>query len=149
VGSGDFPLPSSLGRIVHYSGGSQTVGAEADDTVPANKSWFVLSVQHVLAKGGTGTPRPLLQITDQAGGLVFESVGSSAAQAVNTTCTYTWAPGLPLSGQIGSGAAVHSSAPLPGVLVLPAGWHLQTNTLGGVGATSNWGTPSFMICELG
>jgi hypothetical protein len=144
-----YPLPSSLGRLLHASGGSQTAGAEADDTVPANKSWFVLSVQHVLAKGGTGTPQPILQIADAAGNMVFESVGSSAVQAVNTTTTYTWAPGLPLSGQFGSGTAFHSSAPLPGDLVLLPGWHLRTSTMGGVGATSNYGTPSYFVCELG
>src|SRR6266516_5207364 len=144
-----FPLPSSLGSIKHPSGGSQTVGAEADDTVPASKAWYVLSVQHVLAKGGTGTPQPILQVANSAGNTVLESIGSSAAQAVNTTCTYTWAPGLALTGQVGSGTVFHSTAPLPDGMVLLAGWQLKTSTLGGVGATSNFGTPSYFVCELG
>jgi hypothetical protein len=146
---GKFPLPSSLGQIKHVSGGSQTVGTEANDTVPASKSWYLLSVQQVLAKGGTGTPQPVLQIADSAGVVVVESIGSSAVQAVNTTTTYTWAPGMALTGQIGSGANVHATAPLPEGLVLLSGWQLKTLTIGGVGATSSFATPAYWVVELG
>jgi len=144
-----LPLPSTLGSYKRVSGGSQTVGGEVSDTVPAGKSWFLLSVQHVLNKGGTGTPQPLLQVADPAGTVVWECFGSSAAQAVNTTCTYTWAPGLPQTGQVGATTGVHSTSPMPPETVLGPGWKLLTSTVGGVGGTSSYGTPAYYVCELG
>lgn len=145
----DLPLPSSLGVYKRVSGGSQTAGAEVADTVPAGKSWFLLSVQHVLTKGGTGTPQPILQIADQSGAVAWECFGSSSVQAVNTTCTYTWAPGLPQTGMIGSGTGVHATSPMPPETLLGPGWQLKTTTINTVGGTSSYGTPSYFVCELG
>ena len=144
-----FPLPSSSGHVTSVFGGGTVAGAEEVDTVPAGKAWYVMAVKQVLAKGGTGTPQPVLQIADQGGNVVWQGLGSSAVQAVNTTCTYMWAPGQSLSAQLGSGVNCMSFAGLPDGLVLPSGYQIKTSTLNGVGATSNYGTPSFFVCELG
>ena len=144
-----LPLPSNVMNVKRVSGGSQTAGAEVSDTVPAGKYWYLMSAQHVLTKGGTGTVMPILQIVDQGGNVVLESVGSTTVQAVNTTTTYTWAPGLPQSGQIGATTTVHSTAPLPEGFLLPPGYGLKTVTVPAVGATSSYGTPTYFVAELG
>ena len=76
--------------------------------------------------------------------VLFEAFGSSAAQAVSTTCRYTWAPDLPLSAQVGATVNVHSNAPLPEFLILPAGSRIVSNTLG-KGANTNYGAPTVLV----
>lgn len=112
-----------------------------------DKSWYLISVSVALVQGATQTPQPVLVIDDGATTL-FESFGSSAAQAVSTTCQYTWAPGLTLTGQVGATVNVHSNAPLSAGMVLPSGYRVRTNTIG-LGANSDYGAPAIFVCELG
>lgn len=80
-------------------------------------------------------------------GVYHEAFGSSAAQAVSTTCRYTWAPDLVLSGQVGATTNVHSTAPLPGgPRYLPPGTRIRTNTIG-IGANSDYAAPSLYVVE--
>lgn len=125
-------------------GSNPAAAAEISEIVPAGQHWRLIAVSVALVQGITQTPQPILQIDDGAGNVLFESFGSSAAQAVSTTCRYTWAPGLALSGQVGAGAGIRSLAPLPDDLVLPPGFRIRTSTLG-IGANSDYGVPSLFI----
>ena len=143
-----FPgLPSSLAVWKRVAGTNPAANTELTDTVPTGKFWALFSVSVSLVQGATQTPQPILIIDDGAN-TIFESLGSSAAQAASTTCQYTWAGLLPLSGQLGSGAGIHSTAPLLYPLLLQPGWRIRTSTLG-IGANSDYGAPSYYVAELG
>jgi hypothetical protein len=122
-----------------------TIATTTNGTQP--KSWYLMSVSVACVQGATQTPQPILVIDDGAT-VVYENFGSSAAQAVSTTCQYTWAPGLSLSAQVGATTNVHSTAPLPEGLILPPGYRISTNTLG-KGANTDYGAPSYLVVELG
>ena len=137
-------LPEAL-KVV--TGADPAANAEIAVTVPTGKAWKLLAVSVALVQGATQTPQPILVIDDGTT-TFFEGFGSSAAQSVSTTCRYSWAAGLPLSGQVGSGSGVHATAPLPEDLVLPAGSRIQTSTLG-KGANSDYGAPALYVIEYG
>lgn len=143
----DFPLPSNLAQVKRVAGTAPGAGLEFTQTVPAGKWWIPLSVYVQLVQGATQTPQPILFIDDGTT-TVLESIGSTNAQAVNTTCAYNWAPGMILTGTTGTGTGVHSNAPIPDGMLLPGGWRLRTTTVG-IGANSVYGVPSFYVAELG
>ena len=71
----------------------------------------------------------------------------SAQQVSSTTCRYTWASGISvLTGQVGATTNVHSVAPLPEDLTLPAGYRIRTTTIG-LTATGDYGVPSFYVVQ--
>lgn len=144
----DIPTGALItaGSLTVTTGTDPAAGTEFEVEVPAGESWLLVSVSVALAQGATQTPQPVLVIDDGAT-TVFESFGSSAAQAASTTCRYTWAPGLPLTAQVGSSTNVHSTAPLPCGLVLGAGWRVSSSTLG-IGANSNYGAPAVAYVRL-
>ncbi len=114
-------------------------------TVPTGKLWVVKSVTVALVQGATQTPQPIL-ILDDGSSVYAETFGSSAVQAVSTTCQYNWAPELALSGQVGATTNVHATAPLPPDLWLPAGGRIRSSTLG-IGANSNYGPARAFVVE--
>ena len=134
--------PTALTRVAVAD---PAANAEFSQTVTAGKKWQLLSVSVALVQGATQTPQPILVIDDGTN-VVFESFGSSAAQAVSTTCRYTWAPGLTLTGQVGATTNVHSTAPLPLGLTLGAGYRIRSSTLG-IGAGTDYGVASLLIVE--
>lgn len=136
----------SVDQIVQINGTNPAANTEISETVPAGKAWLLKAVSVALVQGITQTPQPILVIDDGTD-VVFESFGSSAAQAASTTCRYTWAPELSLTGQIGTGANIHSMAPLLEELVLPAGYRVRTVTLG-IGANTDYGVPSLYVAEV-
>lgn len=136
--SGSPVLKSVLGTNV-------AANTELSDTVPADKVWQLLAVSVALVQGATQTPQPILVLDD--GSVVFyESFGSTTAQAVSTTCRYTWAPGMTLTGLIGATTNVHSCAPLPAGLMLMPGYRIRTVTVG-IGANSDYAAPQFYVAE--
>ena len=136
-------LASSV--LVQTNGTDPAANTEITQTVPADKYWELISVSVALVQGITQTPQPILQLDDGTD-VIFESFGSSAVQAVSTTCRYTWAPGLPFTGQIGATTNVHSTAALPQGLILGPGYRIKTVTLG-IGANSDYGAPSLLYVE--
>jgi len=128
-----------------FLGTNPAANAEVSETVPAGKSWVLLSVTVACVQGATQTPQPILVIDDGTN-VIYESFGSTTVQAVSTTCQYTWSPGLTLTGQIGATTNVHSTAPLTEGLVLQAGYRVRTNTLG-KGANTDFGAPALFIDE--
>lgn len=138
-----MPAANPLQRV---AGTDPAANTEISETVPAGKFYKLVSVSVALVQGATQTPQPILVIDDGTN-VVYESFGSSAAQAVSTTCRYTWAVGLPLTGQVGATTNVHSTAPLPEDLLLPAGYRIRTSTIG-IGANSDYGVPSLLIVEF-
>jgi hypothetical protein len=144
---GDPPNPSNLAVYKRVTGATPGAGIDFTLTVPAGKWWQLFAVYAVLAQGVTQTPQPILFLDDGANAFM-ESIGSTALQAISTTCAYSWAEGMVLTGQIGSGAGVHSNAPIPDGLVLPAGFRIRSTTLG-IGANSQWGVPTAFVAELG
>jgi hypothetical protein len=140
-------VPSALSVALQFNGTDRAAGVEVSETVPTGKTWQLLAVSVALVQGITQTPQPIL-VLDDGTDVIGEFFGSSAAQAVSTTCRYTWAPGLTLSGQVGSAAAVHSNAPIPYGLILPPGYRIRTSTLG-IGANSDYGVPSLYVVEYG
>lgn len=140
-------IPASVGRGVRkvILGTNPGANTEISETVPDGKYWLVQAISVALVQGATQTPQPILVI-DNGTTSIFESFGSSAVQAVSTTCRYTWAPGLAVSGQVGATTDVHALAPLPGELLLPPGYRVKTNTLG-KGANSDYGVPALYVVE--
>lgn len=126
-------------------GSNPAANAEVSVTVPAGELWLVRAVTVALVQGITQTPLPVLRITDGTN-VFFESPGSTTAQAVSTTCQYTWAPGMTLTGQIGATTGVHSVAPLlEGILLIP-GSVISTVTVG-LGANSDYGVPAVRVLK--
>jgi hypothetical protein len=140
-------VPSDYAAVVQINGANPAAGSEISDTVPANTYWRLVAVSVSLVQGITNTPQPILQLDDGTD-VIFEMFGSSAAQAVSTTCRYTWAPGAPLSGQVGATTNVHSTAPLPDGLLLGPGYRIRTTTLG-LAATGDYGAPSYLVVQYG
>jgi hypothetical protein len=141
-----LPLPSNSFVYKRVAGTDPAANNEVSDAVPTGKTWWLLAVTVALVQGITQTPQPILVIDDGAAS-IFESFGSTAAQAVSTTCQYTWAGDVQLTGQVGATTNVHSVAPLPQNLVLPPGYRIRTNTIG-LGANSNYGVPSYYVIEF-
>lgn len=139
--------PSSLASYKRVVGVAPAVGVDWTLTVPAGKSWLLYAVYAVLTQGLTQTPQPILFLDDGAN-TFMESIGSTAVQAVSTTCAYSWAAGMVQTGQIGTGTGVHTNAPIPDGLILPPGYRIRANTLG-IGANSQWGAPNAFVAELG
>lgn len=121
--------------------------AEFTVSVPTGKSWLLLSVSVALVQGATDVPQPILVIDDGANTLM-ESFGSSAAQAVSTTCQYTWAPGLVLTGQIGATTNVHSQGGLPEGYVVPSGGRVRSVTVN-KGSNTDYGAAALWVVEYG
>lgn len=129
------------------TGSDPAANAEGLITVPAGKYYEVLLATLVVVQGITQTPQPLLQI-DDGSTVLWEGFGSSAAQAVSTTCRYSWAPGLTLTGQVGATTGVRSNAPLPEKLILGPGFRVQTVTIG-KGANTDLAAPVLYVAEYG
>ncbi len=135
-----------MAALLVVVGSAPAAGAEvAVQVVPAGKLWVPLAYSVSLVQGLTQAPLPALVLDDGANVLV-QAPGSSAAMAVSTTCQFTWATGLALSGQLGTGATVVSTGPLPRVL-LKEGHRVRTLTAG-IGANSQYGAPRFVVAEL-
>jgi hypothetical protein len=140
-------LRSQLQLTKVFIGTDQAANTEITETVPAGKDWLLLAVSVALVQGITQTPQPILVIDDGTN-VLFEGFGASAAQAVSTTCRYTWAPGLTLTACVGATTNVHANAPLPEGLVLGPGYRIKTVTLG-IGANTNYGAPTLYLVEVG
>ncbi len=138
-------IPSGLAEKLQVNGTNPAANAEISEAVPAGKFWHVLSFSVSLAQGITQTPQPFLQIDDGTD-IILEIPGSTAAQAVSTTCRYTWAPGLTLTGQIGTTTGVRSCAPLPEDLILGPGYRIRTATIG-LGANTDYAAGSLFVIE--
>lgn len=136
---------TSSAVLTVYTGTDQAANTEFSETVPAGEQWQLLSVTVSLAQGATQTPQPALVIDDGTT-ILYLGYGSSAAMSASTTCRYTWAPGLTLTGQIGSSTTVRSNAPLPANLILSAGFRIRSIT-SGIGANSDYAAPAFYIVK--
>lgn len=122
-------------------------GAEFTVTVPAGKSWLLLSVTVALVQAGAGASQPLLVI-DNGVTTLMESFGSSVAQAITTTCQYTWAPGMVLTGQVGATTDVHSQGSIPYGYVVPSGGRVRSRTVG-LSANTDYGIAALWVVEYG
>lgn len=116
------------------------------ETVPTGFTYDLYCVSVALVQGITQTPQPILVLKDAAGNVIFESFGCTTVQAVSTTCQYTWAPGLTLTGLIGATTNVHACAPLPAGLTLLPGYTISTNTIG-KGANTDYGAPILYVAK--
>lgn len=139
-----LPLPSALAVYKRVAGADPGAGVEFNDSVPAGKTWVLLSVTVVLVQGATQTPWPSLVIDDGATA-VFQGLAGTAAQNASISVRYTWAPGL---ATLGSGASIANSGALPFPMILSPGWRVRSSTTG-LGANSDYGVPSYFVCELG
>jgi hypothetical protein len=124
------------------AGTNPAANVECSDTVPAGKVWKLLAYTVTLVQGATQTPTPNLTISD--GTTVVSSYpGASAAVSVSTTTQLVWAPLQPLTAGAG---ATFNTAPIPGGLILPAGYKLITSTAG-KGANTDYGAPAIWVVE--
>jgi hypothetical protein len=134
-----FPPSAAVVKV----GSNVAANTEFSETVPAGETWELVAVTVSLAQGATQTPLPILVIDDGTT-VVFESFGSTTVQATSTTTQYTWAPGHPLTGQVGATTNVHSTGPLPLGMVLGGGWRIRSSTIG-IGANSNYASPAILF----
>ena len=128
------------------AGSDVAANTEFSHTVPAGETWHLKAVSVALVQGATQTPQPILRIS-VGSVVVYEGYGCTTAQAISTTCRYTWAAGLPLTGLVGATTEVRAQAPLLADLVLPAGSVIESSTIG-KGANSNYGAPAFLVEKL-
>lgn len=136
---------AGLSGALQVNGTNVAANTEFSDTVPTGKAWRLIAVSVALVQGITQTPQPLL-ILDDGTDVIFEGFGCTTAQAVSTTCRYTWAPGLTLTGLIGATTNVHANAPLPEGFILLPGYRIRSSTVG-IGANSDYGAPSYYVIE--
>ena len=119
--------------------------------VPAGEIWLLKSFCIRLTQGATQTPMPILRVF-KASACMWAGYGSTTVQAINTTCRYSWAPGLQLTGQIGATTEVHSNAPMPADLILYGGAgsdvFIDISTIG-LGANSDYQAPTYVYEKLG
>jgi hypothetical protein len=141
-----IPLPTGSYLYKEVTGADPAANTEASLTVPASKFWWLLSVRVQLVQGITQTPLPFL-VLDDGTTAFYEAPGSTAAQAVSTTCTYTWAPDVQVTGQIGATPTIRSMGPLPSLLLLGPGFRIRTATQG-IGANSDYGVPVAYVIEF-
>jgi hypothetical protein len=137
VGQRNVSQPTVAGGATGITISTTTQGTNA-------KAWLLLSVSVQLVQGATQTPWPSLIIDDGAT-TVFQAFSGTAAMSVSTTTQHTWAPNLPA---VGSAASTINTGPLPYGFLLSSGWRIRTSTTG-LGANSNYGAPSYFVCELG
>lgn len=137
VGQKNVSQPTVAGGATGITISTTTQGTNA-------KSWYLFSVSVQLVQGATQTPFPSLVIDDGANTL-FQAFAGTAALSAATTSQYTWAPNLT---PIGGAAATAAQGPLPANLVLPSGFRIRTVTTG-IGANTDYGVPSYYVCELG
>jgi len=140
-------MPLSTADVVVLTGTNPAANAEVSETVAAGKGYELLSISISCVQGITQTPQPILVLKDSTGAVIYESFGSTTAQAVSTTCQYTWAPGLTLSGQVGATTNVHATASLPQGLVLLPGYTITTNTIG-IGANTDYAAPKLFVARF-
>lgn len=141
-------VSSSLSAVFDTVTTNPAANAEVPTTtVPDGKLWWLKGFSVACVQGITQTPQPIL-IIDDGTNVVYEMFGSSAAQASSTTCRYSWAPGLPLTGQVGATTNVHSTSPIPTQLLMRAGWRISTLTLG-LGANTDYGIGTIYVVEYG
>lgn len=107
------------------------------------KFWYLLAVSVACVQGATQTPFPSL-VVDDGTNTLFQAFCGTAAMSAATTTQCSWAPNLPATG---SAASTANTGPLPDGLVLPPGYRIRTLTTG-IGANTDYGVPSFFICEL-
>jgi hypothetical protein len=135
--------PQALPQL--ETGSNPAANTEFSVTVTSGEVWRLLAVTVSLAQGLTQTPLPSLVIDNGTTTLMILP-GSTTAQAVSTTCQYTWAPGLLTSGQIGATTGVRSVGALPEGLVLQGGWRVTSST-SGIGANSDYGAPTLLVVK--
>lgn len=140
-------ISSSLSTLIQANGTDPGTNTEASTTVPAGKSWLLLSYSIVNVQGGAGASLPILVIDDGTD-TIFASPGSTANQAISTTARYTWAPGLVISGQIGTTPNIFSFGSLPEGILLGTGYRVRTVTVG-LSANTDYGAPSLHYVEYG
>jgi hypothetical protein len=133
--------------LIQANGTDPAANTEIRETVAAGETWLLLSLSVLLVQGATQTPQPILVIDDGTD-VVWEGFGCTTAQAVSTTCRYTWGVGLPLTDKVGATTNVHATAPLPSGLILPSGYRIRTSTIG-LGANSDFGAPSLLYVKYG
>lgn len=148
-----MPLPPLLEgklkscQVRSFTGANPAANTEVSEVVPSGKVWELLAVTITLVQGITQTPQPVLQLADDGTTVLFESFGSSGAQAVSTTCRYSWAPGIAgPSALIGATTQVRAVAPLPVGVPLMPGYRIRTVTVG-IGANSDFGAPQLLLAE--
>jgi hypothetical protein len=141
--------PSSTEAWKTVTVANPSANTEWSIAVPSGKYWLVKSVTAQLVQGATQTPQPVLVIDDGTN-IFAEGVGAASAQAISTTCTYTWAGGMVQSGIQGTGAAQHAQAPLPcnESLLLKQFYRIRSVTLG-MGANSQWQNIVLYVMEDG
>lgn len=132
--------------ILKVTGSDPAANTEFSVTVPDGVFYRLIAVTVSLVQGATQTPQPALVVDDGVDTL-FESFGATAAQAVSTTCRYTWGVGLPISGLVGATTAVHAVAGIPDRLVLGPGYRVRSNTTG-IGANSDYGAPVLFVVRF-
>lgn len=127
------------------SGADPGAGVEASITVPAGEKWILKSFSLVNVQAGAGSTWPVLQITDGTN-VIWQAYAGTAAQAVSTTCRFSWAPACPAI-IAGATTAVKATGPLPVDLVLGAGYVISTVTVG-LSASGDYGIPWASVIKL-
>lgn len=108
------------------------------------RAWLLLGYSVSCVQGATQTPFPSL-VVDDGTNIIFQGFCGTAAINASVTAQCSWAPGLIA---VGSGASTANTGPLPEGLVLPPGYRVRTLTTG-IGANTNYGSPTIFVSELG
>jgi hypothetical protein len=147
-------FPSNLLKRTAVAVSQPAAGSDWSQTIGSTGlglegvGWLLKSVSGQIVQGATQVPQPILQITDPAGDVVYESFGASGAMTAGTTARFTWAPLLSLSALVGSTPNIHATAPLNDECFLPSGWVVKSVTLG-IGANTQWQNLFLWVVQAG
>lgn len=131
--------------VESVSGANPAAGIECSITVPTGEKWLLLGVSVANVQAGAGSSWPTL-IVDDGTNIIWAAKAGTAAQAVSTTCQYSWSPSSPLT-IAGATTAVAATGPLAEGMVLPAGYRIRTVTVG-IGANTDYGVPWAAVIKL-
>jgi hypothetical protein len=117
---------------------------ECSITVPAGKTYKLVSASVLTTQGATQTPLTALQIADASGNIVGRFNSASAATTASVNSQNSWFPGATLTA--GAGLTTNHG-PIPHDVLLSPGWVITTSTAG-IGANTNQGSLVLNVIEL-
>lgn len=126
------------------TGADPAAGVEISETVPAGKSWRLMSCQAVLVASATAASRMPALVFDNGTTEFIRSGFQGGAQVANETQRYAWARGY-AHHRTDLGDPDLAMSPLPDIVLGP-GFRVRTVTLA-IQAGDDWGAPVFYVAE--
>ena len=130
-----------MGFLKTVTVSNPAAGADISTAVPAGKVWRLVSIQGKLVTSATVANRTVRWSIDD-GANVFYAVDANFTQAASLTETYSAGFGI-----VSANSNTFAISPFPGVLLLPAGFRINTVTTA-IQATDQWSAITLLVEEF-